>query len=166
MSNHALEVVGWLAALLDITSEATGEDIVWARSAWTGSQRYPLHWGGDSSANWDSWMGEDLSGPVWIEVSAALDRMPLYVREGGIVPVVPVLQDVDERAADEVTLRIAPFASSGSSSFVAPVNGELIAVRYEATDDDHRVTIAPSRVSVRVESLGYGAPRLRIAPTD
>lgn len=32
----------------DLTREVTGEDIIWARSAWAGSQRYPLHWGGDA----------------------------------------------------------------------------------------------------------------------
>jgi alpha-D-xyloside xylohydrolase len=33
----------------DITREVNGESIIWARSAWAGSQRYPLHWGGDAS---------------------------------------------------------------------------------------------------------------------
>jgi len=28
----------------------TGENIIWARSAWAGSQRYPTHWGGDSDS--------------------------------------------------------------------------------------------------------------------
>ena len=32
--------------------EETGSDVVRARSAWTGSQRYLLHWGGDSSPNY------------------------------------------------------------------------------------------------------------------
>ncbi|TWT31309.1 Alpha-xylosidase [Posidoniimonas corsicana] len=32
----------------DLTAEANGERIIWARSAWAGSQRYPLHWGGDA----------------------------------------------------------------------------------------------------------------------
>lgn len=26
-----------------------GEGVIWARSAWAGSQRYPLHWGGDAA---------------------------------------------------------------------------------------------------------------------
>jgi alpha-D-xyloside xylohydrolase len=41
-------------AVAEATHDATGEWIIWARSAWAGSQRYPLHWGGDSSANWDN----------------------------------------------------------------------------------------------------------------
>ena len=35
-------------AAADITKHVTGENIIWARSAWAGSQRYPLHWGGDA----------------------------------------------------------------------------------------------------------------------
>ncbi len=32
----------------DITKKVTGDNIIWARSAWAGSQRYPVHWGGDA----------------------------------------------------------------------------------------------------------------------
>ena len=35
-------------AAADVTRQVTGENIIWARSAWAGSQRYPLHWGGDA----------------------------------------------------------------------------------------------------------------------
>lgn len=41
-------------AVAEATHDATGEWIIWARSAWAGSQRFPLHWGGDSSSNWDN----------------------------------------------------------------------------------------------------------------
>lgn len=39
-------------AAYEITKKETGEGIVWARSAWAGCQRYPLHWGGDSESSW------------------------------------------------------------------------------------------------------------------
>jgi alpha-D-xyloside xylohydrolase len=48
-------------AVADITRQVTGENIMWARSAWAGSQRYPLHWGGDSGAQ-DSSMAATLRG--------------------------------------------------------------------------------------------------------
>lgn len=44
---HNLYPLRYNKAVADITKEVTGEDIIWARSAWAGSQRYPLHWGGD-----------------------------------------------------------------------------------------------------------------------
>ena len=49
---HNLYPLLYNQAVAEVTEEATGESIIWARSAWAGSQRYPLHWGGDSSANW------------------------------------------------------------------------------------------------------------------
>jgi len=39
----------------------TGDSIIWARSAWAGSQRYPLHWGGDAE-NTNSAMAATLRG--------------------------------------------------------------------------------------------------------
>ena len=42
-------------------SKTTGDTIIWARSAWAGSQRYPLHWGGDAE-NTDSAMAAELRG--------------------------------------------------------------------------------------------------------
>ncbi|MCV7153752.1 TIM-barrel domain-containing protein [Mycolicibacterium pyrenivorans] len=41
-------------AVAEATHARTGEWIIWARAAFAGSQRYPLHWGGDSSARWDN----------------------------------------------------------------------------------------------------------------
>mgnify|MGYP001100580706 CR=1 FL=1 len=41
-------------AAYEITKEVTGDGIVWARAAWAGCQRYPLHWGGDSASTWFS----------------------------------------------------------------------------------------------------------------
>jgi alpha-D-xyloside xylohydrolase len=48
-------------AVADITRKTTGENIIWARSAWAGSQRYPIHWGGDAE-NTDSGMAAELRG--------------------------------------------------------------------------------------------------------
>jgi alpha-D-xyloside xylohydrolase len=45
---HNLYPLRYNKAVADITKQTTGENIIWARSAWAGSQRYPLHWGGDA----------------------------------------------------------------------------------------------------------------------
>ena len=49
-------------AAYEITKEVTGDGIVWARSAWAGCQRYPLHWGGDSASSWDGLAGSLKGG--------------------------------------------------------------------------------------------------------
>lgn len=44
---HNLYSLLYNKTVFEITKEVRGEGIIWARSAWAGSQRYPLHWGGD-----------------------------------------------------------------------------------------------------------------------
>ncbi len=44
---HNLYPLRYNKAVAEITKQITGESIIWGRSAWAGSQRYPLHWGGD-----------------------------------------------------------------------------------------------------------------------
>lgn len=56
---HNLYPLRYNKAVADVTLKVTGEHIIWARSAWAGSQRYPLHWGGDAE-NTDSAMAATL----------------------------------------------------------------------------------------------------------
>jgi alpha-D-xyloside xylohydrolase len=58
---HNLYPLRYNKVVADITRETTGENIIWARAAWAGSQRYPLHWGGDAE-NTDSAMAASLRG--------------------------------------------------------------------------------------------------------
>lgn len=58
---HNLYPLRYNKAVADITKEVSGENIIWARSAWAGSQRYPLHWGGDA-ANTNTAMAAELRG--------------------------------------------------------------------------------------------------------
>jgi len=44
---HNLYPLRYNKTVAEITKQITGETIIWARSAWAGSQRFPLHWGGD-----------------------------------------------------------------------------------------------------------------------
>ena len=46
----------------DIIKKLHGENIIWARSAWAGSQRYPLHWGGDAATTETGFEGTIRSG--------------------------------------------------------------------------------------------------------
>lgn len=56
---HNLYPLRYNKTVADITKKVTGETIIWARSTWAGSQRYPLHWGGDA-ANTDNAMASTL----------------------------------------------------------------------------------------------------------
>ena len=58
---HNLYPLRYNKTVWDLTKEKTGDGIIWARSAWAGSQRYPLHWGGDAE-NTNSAMAGELRG--------------------------------------------------------------------------------------------------------
>ncbi|MBN2348654.1 MAG: alpha-xylosidase [Bacteroidales bacterium] len=65
---HNLYPLRYNKAVADITHEINGEDIMWARSAWSGSQRYPVHWGGDP-ANTNTAMAATLRAGLSIGLS-------------------------------------------------------------------------------------------------
>lgn len=46
---HNLYPLRYNKAVADITKKEKGYTLIWARSTWAGSQRYPLHWGGDAA---------------------------------------------------------------------------------------------------------------------
>ena len=75
---HNLYPLLYNRAVWDATAEATGEPIIWARSAWAGSQRYPLHWGGDSTADWSN-LGPQLCGGM----SFGLSGFPFWSQDIG-----------------------------------------------------------------------------------
>ncbi|HET7481063.1 MAG TPA: TIM-barrel domain-containing protein [Rubrobacteraceae bacterium] len=45
---HNLYPLRYNKAVAEITEEVNGYGVIFARSGWAGSQRYPLHWGGDA----------------------------------------------------------------------------------------------------------------------
>ncbi|MBE9207254.1 glycoside hydrolase family 31 protein [Nostoc sp. LEGE 06077] len=57
---------------------------------------------------YDWWSGECYQGPTHILADAPLEKMPLYVRSGAVIPMQPVMQYVDELPPDEIRLRVWP----------------------------------------------------------
>ena len=53
------------------------------------------------------------AGPQIARLEAPIDRLPLLVRAGSIVPAWPVMQHTDEKPIDELTLRV--YAGAGES---------------------------------------------------
>jgi alpha-D-xyloside xylohydrolase len=42
-----------------------GSGMVWSRAGWTGSQRYPIQWGGDPQGDWEGLAGSIRGGLSW-----------------------------------------------------------------------------------------------------
>ena len=59
----------------------TGENLVWARSGTAGSQRYPVHWGGDSQCTFEA-----LAGTLRGALSVGMSGIPFFSHDiGGFI---------------------------------------------------------------------------------
>lgn len=65
---HNLYPLRYNKAAHDVILRENGEGVIWGRSAWAGSQRYPLHWGGDCE-NTDMGMLGTLRGGLSFSAS-------------------------------------------------------------------------------------------------
>jgi alpha-D-xyloside xylohydrolase len=75
---HNLYSLLYTKAIANATYKARGENIVWTRSGTAGSQRYPLHWGGDSQCSWAG-----LAGTVKGALSIGLSGFPFFAHDIG-----------------------------------------------------------------------------------
>jgi alpha-D-xyloside xylohydrolase len=78
---HNLYPVRYNDAVYQVTREVTGDGIIWGRSAWAGSQRYPVHWGGDAEND-----GSAMAGSLRAGLSMGLSGFTYWSHDvGGFV---------------------------------------------------------------------------------
>jgi len=150
---HNLYPLRYNKAVADITKEVTGDAIIWARSAWAGSQRYPLHWGGDA-ANTNSAMASTLRAGL----SMGLSGFSFWSHDiGGFVNKTP----------EELYRRWAPFGmlTSHSRCHGAPPK-EPWAYGKEFQDEfrksvDLKYTLMPYIYEQAKECTEKGLPMMR-----
>jgi alpha-glucosidase len=111
----------------------------------------------------DWWTGEKYEGNQHILAHAPLEKMPMYVKAGGIIPMQPVMQYVDEHTTDELKLKIYPgigefilYEDDGRSlnpgAVLTTVQVENTIVRIRSTQPTNR-TIVVEMVGVGERSL-------------
>ena len=94
------------------TEYTWGDSLLVAPVTRAGATQWPVYF---PAGVWhDFWTGEAHAGPGAATVAAPLDRLPLFVRAGSIVPLGPVRQHDRDRGSEEITLLIHP---AGASSF-------------------------------------------------
>lgn len=84
---HNLYPLRYNKAVWEVTKDVQGADgaIIWARSAWAGSQRYPLHWGGDAANT-----NEAMLSSLHAGLSFGLSGFPFWSHDiGGFVQSTP-----------------------------------------------------------------------------
>jgi alpha-glucosidase (family GH31 glycosyl hydrolase) len=87
-----------------------GDDLLVAPVTREGATAWPVYL---PAGGWyDFWTQERHEGPAGLTVDAPLDRLPLFVRAGAILPLGPAMQYHDERPLDELTLLVYPAGTS------------------------------------------------------
>jgi alpha-glucosidase len=74
----------------------------------------------------DWWTGQRFAGPLRTRVDSPLDTLPLFVREGAVVPLAPVMEYVGQRPQSPITL----------ASYLAPEQDATAAGQFYE-DDGH-----------------------------
>jgi alpha-D-xyloside xylohydrolase len=85
-SMHNLYPLLYNDTVFGVTEEifGKGKGIVWSRSAWAGSQRYPVHWSGDGLPRY-----EDLACVLRAALSFGLSGFPFYSHDVGGFSAIP-----------------------------------------------------------------------------
>lgn len=122
---------------------------------------------------YDWWSGERYEGPTHILVHAPLEKMPLFVRGGAIIPMQPIQQYVDELPVAPLHLRIWPgqneyifFEDDGKSNTSQNQNHSLrkISVFTEETQTIVEISAregewTPPPREIIIELVGVGEQR-------
>ena len=83
-----------------------GDQILVAPVLWEGATKRSLRL---PEGSWyDFWTGKKYKGATQVTVDAAIDRIPLFVRAGAVIPMQPVVQYVGEKPLDSLTFVVFP----------------------------------------------------------
>ncbi len=75
---HNLYSLVYNNVVFNYSKSVSGENLVWARSGTAGSQRYPIHWGGDSQCTFEA-----LSGTLKAALSVGISGIPYFSHDIG-----------------------------------------------------------------------------------
>lgn len=107
----------------------------------------------------DYWSGEKYAGRQNIITRTPLDKLPVYVKAGAIIPMQPDMQYFGEKPVDPVTLDIYPSGNSGYKLYED--DGKTLAYQqggFALTE----VTCAENRETVKVE-IGQSEGKFKVA---
>ena len=101
---------------------------------------------------YDFWTNEAYDGGQWIEVNVTIDRLPLYVKAGSIIPTSDVVEYSAAQADKPVTLNVYPGADTSFSLYqdsgdgYAFEQGDYSIIKFEWNDSKQRLkTIAEKK---------------------
>ena len=94
--------------------------------------------------DWYYWWTDELkAGGAEVWASAGLDRIPLFVQAGAVVPLAPVMQYVGEKVVEQLTLHVY-FKHGTAASVLYDDGGEGYAYQEAGQQTTRRFTVAGS----------------------
>jgi alpha-glucosidase len=75
--------------------------------------------------------GEKFTGKQYVHVLTPLDKLPIYVKAGAIIPMQPEMKYMDEKPVDEITLDIWP----GKNSSFDMYEDDGLSLKYKDGND-------------------------------
>ncbi len=110
----------------------------------------------------DYWTKELCAGGQWIEVDAPLEKLPLWVKAGAIIPLGPEMAHTAEKTLDPLTLEIyAPRAAS--ELIIYDEDKPEIAVRYTCKGKKLSVEVGAAPGAVEIILYGAGVETVTLA---
>ncbi len=104
---------------------------------------------------WTDWhTGEKLEGGKWFNIEAPIDILPLYVKEGAVIPLGEAKNTVGEIKNDQIELRVYPFSGDGVTNFTVDTVNTEFEVEYKAEKGKHTLKIGKTDVVVNVVVVG------------
>ncbi len=107
--------------------------------------------------NWvDYWTKEVIPGERWLNVHTSLEKLPLWVKEGSILPLGPEMDYVDQKPLDPLTLELYVPTGSGETVIFDEDKPE-IHVQYASTGKQLEVGVDAAPGDVEVVIYGVQA---------
>lgn len=100
---------------------------------------------------YDFWTGERVQGGQTVQAAAPIDKMPLYVRAGSIVPMGPEMEYAMQRPADTIELRVYPGADGTFTLYEDAGDGyeyeqgAYATTKFSWKDKTHTLTVGDTK---------------------
>ncbi|MBC7252828.1 MAG: glycoside hydrolase family 31 protein [Actinobacteria bacterium] len=106
---------------------------------------------------YDFWSGELHRGPRWLDYPCPIERIPLFLREGAVLPLGPAMQYVGEKdPLAELTLVVCP-GPDGSASYDLEDEGATYQLRASMVEGRPVVEVSPDVRKVMVVGPGISS---------
>ncbi|MEO6523409.1 MAG: TIM-barrel domain-containing protein [Mucilaginibacter sp.] len=108
---------------------------------------------------YDYWTGEKFSGKQYVHVLTPLDKLPIYIKAGAIIPMQPEMKYMDEKPVDQITLDIWP----GKNSSFDLYEDDGLSLKYK--NGDYSITHITTSQTTNGLAITIDKPKGKFVPS-